>query len=257
MPAEIALVESRFVLGTRIDATTYADAVARILAWVRETAPGFVCAANVHLVMEAHDHADYGAMVNQSLLTTPDGMPLRWFLGMLGSPLPDRVYGPILAMRTLAAAADAGIPVGLFGGRDEQMPVLVKRLTDLHPTLRIAYALAPPFRPLDKEEQAQVMSDLAASGARILLVGLGCPKQERWMAEHYRQFAGVMMGVGAFFDFASGRVRQAPQWMQRAGLEWCYRLFQEPRRLCWRYAWNNPRFVMLALLQLMRLRGRR
>lgn len=238
------------VVGMTVDATTYVDATALIISWAAARRPARVCAANVHMAMECRDRAEVRAAVNGADLVTPDGMPLKWMLGLLGHALPDRVYGPTLSLHVCAAAAAAGLPIAFYGGHAESLPTLVERLQARCPGLQVAYAWAPPFRPLSTDEDARERERLVASGARIVFVGLGCPKQELWMAAH-ADLPCVLMGVGAFFDFASGRVKNAPAWMQRLGLEWLFRLVMEPRRLWKRYLWNNPRFLWLAAGQLL------
>ncbi len=239
------------LLGMRVDATTYDHAVSVVIERSRSGAGGYVCAANVHMVMEAHDQRDFMGIVEGAALVVPDGRPLVWSMRSLGTRQSDRVYGPSLAMRVCAAAASAGVPVGLYGGHPDGLELLKQRLCLECPGLVCAYAWSPPFAPLSESERDRAIGEITASGARILLVGLGCPKQERWMHEHRARIGAVMLGVGAFFDFYSGRVKQAPAWMQRSGFEWLYRLWQEPRRLFARYAWNNPRFVVLMVMQIL------
>lgn len=236
-------VQSRLVIGVRIDATSYADAVARIVSWAQANESRYVCAATVHMVMEAHDTPEYKAVVNGADLVTPDGMPLVWALRWLGVAGQQRVYGPDLALAVCKAASAADIPIGLYGGSPDALTALQQRYRQQFPGLRIAYAYSPPFRPLSAEEDAAIVEAINGSGARIVLVGLGCPKQEKWMADHRGRVRAVMLGVGAAFDFHSGRVRQAPRWMQQAGLEWLFRLLMEPRRLWRRYFKHNPRFL--------------
>ncbi len=243
--------EFRYILGMRVDATSYDDATRRILAWARGGESRYVCVATVHMVMEAHDHPEYQALVNAADLVTPDGMPLVWMLRRLGIPGQSRVYGPDLTLHVCRAAAREGIPVGFYGGHPEVLENLVKNLKAKFPGLRVAYAYSPPFRLLTGEEDRQITREINASGAKILFVGLGCPKQERWMAAHKGMIQAVMIGVGAAFDFHAGRVRQAPRWIQHIGMEWLFRLLMEPRRLWRRYAKHNPRFVLLALAQLV------
>lgn len=239
------------VLGTRVDQTSYEHATSQILGWARRGRSCFVCAANVHMIMEAYDDPEFRRAVNSAALRTPDGMPLVWMLRRLGAPAQQRTYGPTLMLHLCAAAAVAGLPIGLYGGRPDVLEALKRRLRKDYPDLKIAYAYSPPFRPLSEEEEAQVAAQIDAAGASILFVGLGCPKQERWMARHVSRVTAVMVGVGAAFDFHAGAVRQAPDWMQRAGLEWLFRLCCEPRRLVWRYLRHNPRFVVLAIRQLL------
>lgn len=243
-----------YVLGMRVDATSLEDATNRALAWSKAGESRYVCVANVHMVMEAYDAPDFRRIVNTANLVTPDGMPLVWMLRRLGFPEQERVAGPDLTLRICEAASQEGVPVGFYGGTPEVLESLVTNLKRKYPTLKIAYAYSPPFRPLTPEEDTQVVEEINSSGTRILFVGLGCPKQERWMAAHKGRVQAVMIGVGAAFDFHAGRLPQAPAWMQRAGLEWLFRLLTEPRRLWRRYARHNPRFVILALMQLLGLR---
>jgi N-acetylglucosaminyldiphosphoundecaprenol N-acetyl-beta-D-mannosaminyltransferase len=238
----------------RVDPTSYEEATEKVLAWAAAEESRYVCVANVHMVMEAHDDPSFRALVNAADLVTPDGMPLVWMLRKLGYPHQERVCGPELTSRVCAEAARRGAPVGFYGGHPEALKALVRNLSARFPGLRVVYAYSPPFRPLTPEEDERVTEEINASGARILFVGLGCPKQEWWMAEHKGRVRAVMLGVGAAFDFHAGRVRQAPVWMQRAGLEWLFRLVQEPRRLWRRYLKHNPRFLLLAFLQLTGMR---
>lgn len=243
--------EWRWVLRIRADATSYADATNRILTWAAARQSRVVCVANVHMTMESYDSEDYRRVVNGADLVTPDGMPLVWALRLMGVPHATRVYGPRLTTELLAAAAAHRMPVGFYGGTESLLGRLVHTCRDRFPALEIAYAHAPPFRPLSAAEDQQVTADVNGSGARILFVGLGCPKQERWMAAHAGRVSAAMVGVGAAFDFLAGDKPQAPTWMQAAGLEWVFRLATEPRRLWRRYAYHNPRFVVLFTRQLL------
>jgi N-acetylglucosaminyldiphosphoundecaprenol N-acetyl-beta-D-mannosaminyltransferase len=220
-----------------------------IVRWAEAGESRYVCAANVHMTMEAFDRAEFRAMVNAADLVTPDGMPLVWTLRGSGHRGQGRVYGPDLMVEVLNAAAKAGIPVGLFGGRREVLDRLLAALVRRFPGLKIVYAESPPFRPPTEAERRATIAAINTSGARILFVGLGCPKQERWMAECRGEVRAVMVGVGAAFDFLAGTTPQAPRWVMALGLEWSFRLLTEPRRLWKRYLKNNPRFVVLLLLQ--------
>jgi N-acetylglucosaminyldiphosphoundecaprenol N-acetyl-beta-D-mannosaminyltransferase len=235
----------RLVLGMRTDSTSYSDAVARVLAWASTRQSRYVCVANVHVTMETHDSAEFREVVNGADLVTPDGMPLVWALRLFGLSDATQVRGPSLTLDILKRAAAENVPVGFYGGTPEVLKLLVEICQRRFPGLRIVYAYAPPFRALSSEEDATIVQEMNASGAAILFVGLGCPKQERWMALHRGLVNAVMLGVGAAFDFLSGVKPEAPGWMQRAGLEWLFRLATEPRRLWWRYAYHNPRFVVL------------
>lgn len=244
------------LLGMRVDPTSYEEATELVLRWARAGESRYVCVANVHMVMEAHDDPGFRALVNAADLVTPDGMPLVWALRWLGFPRQERVCGPELTLQVCARAAREGVPVGFYGGHPEALEALVRNLKARFPGLKVVYAYSPPFRPLTEAEDEEVVEAIRASGARILFVGLGCPKQERWMAAHKGRVDAVMLGVGAAFDLHAGRVPQAPAWMQRMGLEWFFRLLQEPGRLWSRYLRHNPRFIILAGRELLARRRR-
>jgi N-acetylglucosaminyldiphosphoundecaprenol N-acetyl-beta-D-mannosaminyltransferase len=253
-----AQVEARRILGMRVDATSYPHAARTILNWARQGESRYVCVATVNNVIEAYDDPEYRALMEDGDLVTPDGMPLVWGLRLLGVPTATRVYGPDLTPVVCQLAAEQGIPVGFYGGDQEVLDELTARLGRRFPGLEVAYRASPPFRPLTPDEERHTVEELGRSGARILFVGLGTPKQERWMAAHKDEVRAVMVGVGAAFDFLAGRKRQAPRLLQRLGLEWLHRLVHEPRRLWRRYLHRNPRFVALFAAQLLReRRGRR
>jgi N-acetylglucosaminyldiphosphoundecaprenol N-acetyl-beta-D-mannosaminyltransferase len=242
----------RMILGMRTYAVTYSDLVAQVLAWDAAREAHYVCFADVHMAVETERRAEFRSVVNRAAITAPDGVPLVIALRLLGVSNATRTCGPDLVPKLLAAAAVAGIPVGFYGGSESVLAELVQRTRIQHPRLSIAYAFSPPYRPLTAEEDAHVVSSMVASGARIVLVGLGCPKQERWMADHVDRIPAVMLGVGAAFDFISGAVPRAPAWLQNIGLEWAVRLASDPRRLWQRYLVHNPRFLTLFAKQLMR-----
>jgi len=246
----------RWILGTRVDAASYEDATRQIVEWAGRAESRYVCAANVHMLMEAYDDASFREAVNRAALVAPDGMPLVWVMRLLGVKNQQRVYGPELTLRVARAASERGIAVGLYGGAPQTLARLSNNLQQRFPGLKIAHAFSPPFRSLTAEEDAQATDEIIRSGARILFVGLGCPKQERWMAAHQGRLPAVMLGVGAAFDIHAGEKPQAPAWMRSAGLEWLFRLASEPRRLWRRYVYHNPRFVILVLLQLLRKKNR-
>jgi N-acetylglucosaminyldiphosphoundecaprenol N-acetyl-beta-D-mannosaminyltransferase len=251
-PADMAPPESRLILGMRTDSTSYADATARVLAWASARESRYVCIANVHVTMESHDFIEFRDIVNAADLVTPDGMPLVWLLRLCGVREATRVRGPSLTESVIQAAAASGIPIGFYGSSAPVLTMLSEACERRFPGLRLEYAKAPPFRPLTADEDVEITRGINASGVRILFVGLGCPKQERWMASHKGSVNAVMLGVGAAFDFLAGEKRVAPEWMQRAGLEWLFRLVAEPRRLWRRYAYHNPRFLYLAAAQYLR-----
>lgn len=245
-------MRSRQICGVRVDAVTYESALAQVITWARNRESRTVCFSNVHMIMEAQDSLDYRRILSQSDLVTPDGVPLVWALRLLGFAGASRVYGPDFTMLIAERAAQDGIPIALYGGSDAALANLNAVLSARFPNLRVVYSFAPPFRPLTAGETEDHVRAIAESGAQIVLVGLGCPKQERWMADQRGRIPAVMLGVGAAFDFLSGAKPQAPRWMMRAGLEWLFRLITEPRRLWARYLKQNPRFVMRFTAQLLR-----
>jgi N-acetylglucosaminyldiphosphoundecaprenol N-acetyl-beta-D-mannosaminyltransferase len=247
-------LDHRYIVGMRVDATSYSDATTRIMDWAKAGRSSYVCASNVHMVMETYDSKTFAQVVNQADLVTPDGMPLVWGLRALGIKNAARVCGPELTLTVCEAAAQANIPIALYGGTEESLVAFTTFLHDKFPTIKIACQISPPFRPLTTTEDERYTQQLAESGAGVLLVGIGCPRQEKWMAEHQGRIPAVMLGVGAAFDFHSGRIKQAPHWMQKIGLEWFFRLLMEPKRLWKRYFKHNPRFVWLFTVQLLRHR---
>jgi N-acetylglucosaminyldiphosphoundecaprenol N-acetyl-beta-D-mannosaminyltransferase len=235
---------SATVLGTELALTDYEGAMDWMDEVVRRRERACVTAAAVHLVMVAREDAETRAAVERSL-AVPDGVPLVWALRALGHPQASRVYGPDLMAAYCARSARTGTTMYLYGGRsDEALEELTQALLERHPGLRIVGGWSPPFRPLTDAERDEVAARINATGADIVWVGTGQPKQEKWMAEmRDRLDAPILAGVGAAFDFHAGLVPQAPSWMQASGLEWVYRLAQEPRRLWKRYARYNPLFV--------------
>jgi N-acetylglucosaminyldiphosphoundecaprenol N-acetyl-beta-D-mannosaminyltransferase len=217
---------------------------------------GYVTAAAVNLVMSAQEEPETLAAVLGATLAVPDGQPLVWALHALGHARATRVYGPDLMANYCARAARTGTRMYLYGGRSpEALALLEGRLLERFPGLQIAGGQSPPFRPLTPAEEEQVIAEIDSSGAAVVWVGTGQPKQEKWMLHmRPRLSAPLLVGVGAAFDFHAGLVSQAPGWMQRSGLEWTYRLSREPRRLWWRYAHHNPRFVIGFTRQYMRYR---
>jgi N-acetylglucosaminyldiphosphoundecaprenol N-acetyl-beta-D-mannosaminyltransferase len=204
----------------------------------------------VHGVIESTQEKGFRRILNDADLITPDGMPLVWGLRRLGLPFATRVYGPDLTLDVCKGAAAAGVSIALYGGTQESLARFSQFLESRFPAVKIVCAISPPFRPLSIEEDNEFTRLINDSGASIVLVGIGCPKQERWMSQHKGTISAVMLGVGAAFDFHAGRVRQAPSWVQRAGLEWFFRLVSEPRRLWKRYFRIVPRFIALFGIQL-------
>lgn len=237
------------ILGVGVHAIDLETAVATIFNAVGQGTGGYVCVTGVHGVMEAQRDPGFRLTLNRSLLTTPDGMPTVWVGRMRGYTI-ERVYGPDLMLAVCEQSLDIGTAHFLLGGGDGVADELRRRLVARFPGLRVAGSYTPPFRPLTDAEEDSVVRQIRELGADIVWVGLSTPKQERLMARLQRRVApAVMIGVGAAFDFHSGRVSQAPRWMQRSGLEWLYRTMQEPLRLAPRYARNNLPFLYRVLLQ--------
>jgi N-acetylglucosaminyldiphosphoundecaprenol N-acetyl-beta-D-mannosaminyltransferase len=241
---------SACILGTRVDPTSYEAAITKVVGWARQHESRYLCVANVHMTMEAYDSPGFRSVINHADVVTPDGMPLVWMMRWLGYPQQERVYGPELTLRLLETVAQEGLPIGFYGSKPDGLQALITKAGERFPGLQVVYANSPPFRPLTSEEDQRVVEEINTSKARILFVGLGCPKQERWMADHKGKVRAVMLGVGAAFDFLAGKVRQAPIWKQSLGLEWLFRFWMEPKRLLGRYLYHNPRFIALAIMQL-------
>lgn len=244
------------VLGVRVSAINLDGAVAEITRWHEAGEQHYVCVTGVHGVMECQRDEELRAIHNASGLTTPDGMPMVWAGWYAGARWMDRVYGPDLMLLLCEEAATRGWRSYFYGGKEGVADLLADRLRSRFPDLKVAGTYTPPFRPLTAAEDDEVVDRINGSGADLVWVGLSTPKQERWMAAHVgRLDACALLGVGAAFDFHAGLVRQAPAWTQRAGLEWLFRLTQEPQRLWKRYLANNPRFVAAILRSPPRLVG--
>jgi N-acetylglucosaminyldiphosphoundecaprenol N-acetyl-beta-D-mannosaminyltransferase len=243
--AQLPPVDQAPVLGVPLAVTDYDRTLDWIDAAVALGAREYLCVAAVHTVMESRDDDALREAVHGAAFTVPDGQPLAWALRKLGHEIDTRVYGPELMERACARAAHSGQRFYLYGGRDEQaLAQLAANLLGRHPQLQLTGGYSPPHRPLSDAELDEVAARVNAARPDVVWVGIGVPKQEKWMAAmRGRLDAPVLIGVGAAFDFHAGLIPQAPTWMQRRGLEWLFRLLQEPRRLWKRYARHNPRFV--------------
>jgi N-acetylglucosaminyldiphosphoundecaprenol N-acetyl-beta-D-mannosaminyltransferase len=243
------------ILGVGIHAITMAQAVEQISSWIETRARHYVSVCTVHTIMECKRDVAMRQAVNGAGLATPDGMPLVW-LGRWQTNLNvTRVYGPDLMLALCQLSQQRGYTHYFYGGQPGVPELLAERLAQRFPGLKIAGSCSPPFHPLTTAEDDQLIEQINQSQADIVWVGLGTPKQDLWMATHRAQLkAAVLIGVGAAFYFHTGRIPQAPSWMQRAGLEWLFRLWQEPKRLWYRYLVYNPLFVALVLGQMLGLR---
>jgi N-acetylglucosaminyldiphosphoundecaprenol N-acetyl-beta-D-mannosaminyltransferase len=244
----------RSVLGVLVDVVDYDGAAAAVLAAARERRPFALTALAVHGVMTGVRDKAHGARLNAFDLVTPDGQPVRWALNNLyGAGLTDRVYGPDLTVKVLAGCADEGLPVYLYGSTVDTLDRLVPALTARLPGLKVAGTEPSKFRALAPGEDRELADRIAASGARIVLVGLGCPRQEVFAYAMRPLVDAPLLAVGAAFDYHAGQLRKPPAWMQARGLEWLWRLGLEPARLWRRYLLLNPAYVALLTAQKLRL----
>lgn len=238
------------VLGAQIDAMSWDSALARLMAWGHARQSRYVAICNAHVVVTAAQDASYRSVINRADMATPDGTPVAWMLRKLGHKGQQRISGPDVMWALCERCAAKGLPIYCYGSTEATLGLLKQRLNEAFPGLQVSVE-SPPFRALSEQEDAAAVQRINQSGAGLVFVGLGCPKQERWMAEHRGRVQAVMLGVGAAFDFHAGTVSRAPLWMQRNGLEWLHRLCSEPRRLWKRYLVTNTLFVWGAFKQLV------
>ena len=241
------------VLGVEVTATSYDELVPLLIAAARRRQPAIATFLPVHGIVTAATDATYRYRVNAFDVVGPDGQPVRWAMNRLHrAALADRVYGPEVMLRTCAAAAEHGVGIYLYGSTPDVLSALAERLTARCPGLRIDGVESPPFRPLTPAEMADVADRINTSGAGLVFIGLGCPRQEVFAHETRHAIHAVQLCVGAAFDFHAGTKRTAPPWMQKRGLEWLYRLTQEPGRLWRRYLVTNTTFIYLMTRRLVR-----
>ncbi|MEW6750310.1 MAG: WecB/TagA/CpsF family glycosyltransferase [Candidatus Latescibacterota bacterium] len=238
------------ILGVHVDLVQIPQVVERMEAWIEARERRYVCVANVQSVMVAQEDPAFRRVLNDADLCVPDGMPLVWTARLYGHRLRRRVYGPELMLEFCRASARRGRRHFLYGGAPGVAEKLAERLGARCPGLQVAGWHSPPFRPLTPREEEETLGLIRAAAPDVVWVGLGCPKQERWMAScRGRLEAPVLVGVGAAFDFFSGRVRQARPWVREHGLEWLFRLTQDPGRLAGRYLVQCPPFIPRVLRQ--------
>ncbi len=243
------------ILGINIHAVDYEAAVSTVVKAAESGAPCSVSALAVHGVMTGHADDVHRRRLNALDLVVPDGQPVRWALNWLhGIKLDDRVYGPDLTLYLIEAAAERGIPIYFYGSTEETLAALKSNLLNKYPDLKIVGSRPSRFRKLTAPEKEEVVHEIKASGAKIVFVGLGCPRQEVWAYEYRDDLSIPLIAVGAAFDFHAGTLPQAPSWMQKRGLEWLYRLVQEPSRLWKRYLILNPAYLWNVSLQALSIR---
>jgi len=243
------------VLGVGVNAVDYEAALRHIIAAAKEKRPLAVSALAVHGVMTGALDAVHRHRLNDLELVVPDGQPVRWAMKWLyGINLPDRVYGPNLTLKTCERAAAENLSIYLYGSQLEVLEKFEANLKQQFPALKIAGKQPSRFRQVTIEEQRKIAAEITASGASLVMVGLGCPRQETWVFENRELLPMPLLAVGAAFDFHAGTLPQAPGWMQQRGLEWFFRLAKEPRRLWRRYVYLNPLFLVMLFLQMTKLR---
>jgi N-acetylglucosaminyldiphosphoundecaprenol N-acetyl-beta-D-mannosaminyltransferase len=246
------MVERINILGVGVSAIDPSMALASVDEWIARGEPHYICVTGVHGIMESYRKEAVREIHNAAGLVVPDGTPLVLLSRLKGFHHVRRVYGPDLMLALCKRSIDRDYRHFLYGGASGVCEQLAERLQIQFPGLKIVGSYSPPFRPLDREEDQAIVTKINEARPDIVWVGISTPKQEFWMAQHVgRLRASVLIGVGAAFDFHAGLKRQAPRWMMRAGLEWLFRLIQEPRRLGPRYLSNNPLFVGLVIRQLL------
>ena len=236
------------ILGTKISILDYSKALSEIRNQKNKQS-SFICVAAVHLVMESYKNIGLQRGINKSLFTTSDGMPLVWFAKHKLKKQVNRVYGPNLMLKTCKMAEKEKLKVFLLGGAKDQGLNLKKNLINKFPELKIVGMIETPIRPIPIKRNKNILNEIKTTKPDIIFVGLGCPLQEEWMISNYKKVnKGVFIGVGAAFDFISGKVKQAPKWIQNVGLEWFFRLLQDPIRLWKRYLIYNTEFIFHILI---------
>lgn len=239
------------VVGVWIDPGSWNSVLDRIERWAQSHASKYVCLTNVHSIVTANRWNEFADVLAASDLSLPDGAPVAWMLRRMGVRNQQRINGPDLMRRLCERSAAKQLGVYLYGNTQSTLDDLRTHLISEFPALRIVGAHSPPFRPLTPDESRDVIAEINSTGAHIVFVSLGCPKQETWMATNRDAIAAVLVGVGAAFDYHAKRIKRAPDWMQRLGLEWLHRLISEPRRLWRRYLVTNTWFIVGAIRQLL------
>lgn len=242
------------LIGSPVSSLSFNEQIDLIVQWGKERLSKVVCVANVHMLIEATKKPDFAKILHRADLVTPDGMPLVWMLKLMGSERSQRVAGLDLMKAACEQAENLGVSVFFLGSTDEVLEKIGVQLEKDFPNLRVAGMESPPFRKLTDAEDSALVKTINSSGAGIVFVSLGCPKQEKWMAEHAGRVRAVMVGIGAVFPLYAGLLTRAPRFIRASGLEWLYRLLQEPKRLWKRYFETIPPFIWLAFKQLLTLR---
>ena len=244
-------MEPKTVIGVPVTALPYSEQIKTMTKWAMSNLSKVVCIANVHMLVEAHTDPQFGAVLRHADLVTPDGMPLVWMLRFLGAVHQDRVAGVDVLGGLCKQAQENEIGVYFVGSHSSILEKMGLKLKFNYPNLRIAGMAPLPFRALTEEEDQALVQSLNQSGAGLVFISLGCPKQEKWMSEHKEKVAAVMVGLGGAFPVYAGIHKRAPKFFRQTGLEWLYRLIQEPKRLWKRYATTISIFLWLVAKQLL------
>ncbi|XPF95059.1 WecB/TagA/CpsF family glycosyltransferase [Colwellia sp. RE-S-Sl-9] len=232
------------IISMGVNVTNLKDALCTVEMLSKKEQGAYVCVSNVHMCIEVLDSEDFSNVVNSADLVIPDGKPLSWAQKLLGHKEAEQVRGQDIMNALCAQSGKKSLNIGFYGGSSDALLNVVKaKLLESYPDINITYAFSPPFRPLTETEDADVVTAINNANVNVLFVGIGCPKQERWMAEHKESLNCVMLGVGAAYDFIAGEKKHAPRWIQKIGMEWMFRLLSEPKRLWRRYFSTNPRFI--------------
>ncbi len=250
------IIRNELILGMRVDETSIKHSMALIQGWAERRESKNVVVSNVHMCMEAFDCPAFQHLINEADLVVPDGKPLAIGMRLLGAANTEQVRGANLTRALLDLVNNKHLIIGLYGGSEAAVIKFMAFIKNEYPSAETGCAISPPFRALTEQEDRDIVQKINDAGVQILFVGLGCPKQEKWMAEHKERVNAVMIGVGAVFDFLSGTRKEAPSWVQHIGLEWFFRLTSEPKRLWRRYMILNPRFVWHFGKQLLKAKTR-
>lgn len=250
-----AMSEVVSIVNMHVGVTCLQRSMTKIFQLLDSKNGGYICVSNVHMCMEVFDSKEFRQIVNGADLVIPDGRPLSWAQRLLGYSDAKQVRGQDIMNALCEVSGEKYLKIGLYGGSSDVVLLkVVEQLKAQFPDIVLSYSYAPPFRSLTQEERHLIVKSIREARVDILFVGLGCPKQERWMAEHRASLNCVMLGVGAAFDFIAGSKRHAPRWMQKAGVEWLFRLCAEPTRLWRRYLKQNPRFLYHFFVQYINLK---
>ena len=246
------MFEKLRVISLSINNITFQQCIQQVMDWGLNRTPSYVCFANVHMTIEAYDDPAFLEQLNKASLVVADGKPVALACRLLHKKKQERISGMDFTPRILQAANDAGAKVFLYGSTQKVLDALQSRIAENYPRVVLAGSVSPPFRLLSEEEQKAYIDQINGSGSNIVLVSLGCPKQEKWMANNYKQLNAVLLGVGGAFPVEANLHGRSPKWMQDLALEWLYRLIQEPRRMFPRYLYTNTKFIRLLIREMFK-----